>query len=243
MPEISGIIQNYLRGSIESIGGEPPVIESKTITENGTYTAPEGVDGFSPVVVNVPTVEPVIDSISIFENGTYTAPEGIDGYSPIIVDIPPKVEVTLNATSNGTYTPEEGYVYNGAIVNVPQNCNMYSSNDDKLRLYENVFNSVDILSFNGLYINQTKAFSEIDNEYIRNKLSNLGYNPLGRVYNSSSSSSYTNEIGVDSSASLIRLYANNLSTYDTNYAYGSIILIDLDLIAGQYPIQKCPNIQ
>ena len=28
-------------------------IESKTITANGTYTAPEGVDGYNPVVVNV----------------------------------------------------------------------------------------------------------------------------------------------------------------------------------------------
>ena len=42
-----------------SIGGDPAVIESKTITENGTYTAPSGVDGFSPVVVNVPTFTPI----------------------------------------------------------------------------------------------------------------------------------------------------------------------------------------
>lgn len=32
-----------------------PVIEALEITENGTYTAPDGVDGYSPVVVNVPT--------------------------------------------------------------------------------------------------------------------------------------------------------------------------------------------
>ena len=35
--------------------GRTPVIESKSITANGTYTAPTGVDGFSPVVVNVPS--------------------------------------------------------------------------------------------------------------------------------------------------------------------------------------------
>lgn len=117
MPELSGMIQEYLEGNIKSIG-RAPVIESKNISENGTYTAPEGVDGFSPVVVNVPTPEPVIDSLSIFANGRYEAPEGIDGYSPIIVDIPPKIEITLNATENGTYTPPEGYVYDSAIVNV-----------------------------------------------------------------------------------------------------------------------------
>lgn len=33
---------------------EPAVIEALEITANGTYTAPEGVDGYSPVTVNVP---------------------------------------------------------------------------------------------------------------------------------------------------------------------------------------------
>lgn len=33
--------------------GASPVIESLAITENGTYTAPSGVDGYSPVTVNV----------------------------------------------------------------------------------------------------------------------------------------------------------------------------------------------
>ena len=35
--------------------GRTPVIESKSISSNGTYIAPTGVDGFSPVVVNVPS--------------------------------------------------------------------------------------------------------------------------------------------------------------------------------------------
>lgn len=34
-------------------GGSEPVIEPLEVTENGTYTAPDGVHGFSPVVVNV----------------------------------------------------------------------------------------------------------------------------------------------------------------------------------------------
>ena len=34
-------------------GGSSPVVEPLTVTENGTYEAPEGVDGYSPVTVNV----------------------------------------------------------------------------------------------------------------------------------------------------------------------------------------------
>lgn len=34
-------------------GGSTPVINPLSVTENGTYTAPSGVDGYSPVTVNV----------------------------------------------------------------------------------------------------------------------------------------------------------------------------------------------
>ena len=45
--------------------------EPITITENGTYTAPDGV-GYSPVNVNVPSKEEETKSITITENGTTT---------------------------------------------------------------------------------------------------------------------------------------------------------------------------
>ena len=121
MPELSGIIQNYLEGSISTIG-RTPVIESKSITENGTYTAPEGVDGYSPITVNVPIPTPVIQSKSITENGTYTAPEGVDGYSPITVNVPIPTPIiqSKSITENGTYTAPEGVDgYSPITVNVP----------------------------------------------------------------------------------------------------------------------------
>ena len=44
-------IAGYILGLGEGGGG---VIQSLTVTRNGTYTAPEGVDGYNPVIVNNP---------------------------------------------------------------------------------------------------------------------------------------------------------------------------------------------
>lgn len=38
-----------------NVPSEAPNIQPLTVTSNGTYTAPSGVDGYSPVVVNVPS--------------------------------------------------------------------------------------------------------------------------------------------------------------------------------------------
>ena len=74
-------IAGYILG-LEEGGGN---IQPLTVTQNGQYNAPEGVDGFNPVTVNV---SKNIRSITITRNGTYTAPAGVDGYNPVIVNNP-----------------------------------------------------------------------------------------------------------------------------------------------------------
>lgn len=47
-------VANYA-GVKVNVPSKEPVIKPFEITENGTYTAPEGVDGYSPITVNVPS--------------------------------------------------------------------------------------------------------------------------------------------------------------------------------------------
>lgn len=45
-------VSGYLNAQV-SVPSQSPVINPLSVTENGTYTAPSGVDGYSPVTVNV----------------------------------------------------------------------------------------------------------------------------------------------------------------------------------------------
>ena len=84
-------------------------IQPLTVTQNGRYDAPAGVDGYNPVDVNVPdrydegykdgydegyadgeaAVKAKIQSKTITKNGTYyAADDGLDGFGPVNVNVP-----------------------------------------------------------------------------------------------------------------------------------------------------------
>lgn len=104
--------------AIESIEPEA-VIESKNINANGTYTAPTGVDGYSPVVVNVPNSYSASDegkvvdngalvaqtSRTIDENGTYDTTLN----NEVVVDVQggSATLISKTITQNGTYNAED----------------------------------------------------------------------------------------------------------------------------------------
>ena len=114
------------QGKVTSLGGggssAPAVIQPLSISQNGTYEAPSGVDGYSPIRVNVvsPTAEPVVRELSVSQNGTYTPEEGVDGFAPVVVEVPPPVLESLEVTENGTYTPPDGVDgFSQVVVNTP----------------------------------------------------------------------------------------------------------------------------
>ena len=90
------------------------VIEELTAIENGTYTPDIGVNGFSPVIVEVPAPEPVTVSLSVTENGTYTPPQGVDGYNPVTVSVGPPPDPSLPSEYQEleyiSFTPNAGFL-------------------------------------------------------------------------------------------------------------------------------------
>lgn len=109
-----------------------PTIESKNIDANGTYTAPTGVDGFSPVVVNVPNSYSASDegkvvdngelvaqtSRTIDENGTYDTTTN----NEVVVDVEggSATLISKTITENGTYdaTDDDADGYSEVTVDV-----------------------------------------------------------------------------------------------------------------------------
>lgn len=65
------------QGTLDSVSAEP-VIRSITITGNGTYTAPSGVDGYSPVTVNVSSSETSAPTITVDSSGLIRATAGTE---------------------------------------------------------------------------------------------------------------------------------------------------------------------
>ena len=95
----NGYTQGYSDGYTDGEEAVKAKIQSKTITANGTYSAAtDGLDGFDPVIVNVPDryEEGYIDGQ---ENGEYIFPDGTE--YPDIIKIVGGDTVTDHTTGYG----------------------------------------------------------------------------------------------------------------------------------------------
>ena len=65
-----------------------PILQNKTITENGSYTADQNYDGLGTVIVNVQGSTINNQDKTITQNGTYTADSGYTGLGEVTVNVP-----------------------------------------------------------------------------------------------------------------------------------------------------------
>lgn len=108
--------------NVRAMGSPSPILGTKSIVSNGTYTAAaDNLDGFSSVEVAVPT--PAVGSKTISENGTYNSltDDNIYGYREVEVLVPSPPLMDKMITQNGEYEASDDgvYGYRNVLVNVP----------------------------------------------------------------------------------------------------------------------------
>lgn len=103
-------VTEYANAKVE-VPSEEPNIQSLNVTANGTYTAPSGIDGYSPITVNVPTesdIELQQKTVTPSETAqTITPDSGYDGLASVSVGAISKTYVGSGVTKKSaqTYTP------------------------------------------------------------------------------------------------------------------------------------------
>ena len=217
-----------------SSSGQEAIIQSLSISANGTYTAPADVDGYNPVVVNVPERVPVVESIDITANGTYTPNEGVDGYNSVNVNVPERVPVveSKEITANGTYKPPQGVDgFNNVVVNVPS-----SGSSTKLKRLELTKGGQECL-FNDYFLDLLDYGCEVvcSTSYAGDYFSFDSF-AKGRDPNSENNQKITGE-NVDKFASLkINIDGSALGYGTSNMFYYQTEITHLPQIVGNYSI-------
>lgn len=152
-------------------GGGGGTIESLTVTQNGVYTASGGVDGYSPVTVEVPDPPaPVLIEKTITQNGVYDPEDdNADGYSMIDVEVPVVDVIEFTANTNDTYTAPAGKAYSPVTVAVSPNVSSksidangtYTASSENLDGYSSVTVTVPQTTIESLSVTDNGTYTAI----------------------------------------------------------------------------------
>ena len=100
-------IKTALEGKAGGGGVADPVVEPLEVTENGTYTAPNGVDGYSPVMVNVPIPSGYIKPSGTLEV-TKTGKHDVTEYAEVNVNISTSAGMVVKSGTTTSRTINTG---------------------------------------------------------------------------------------------------------------------------------------
>ena len=132
-------------------GGAEPTIEALSITANGTYTAPDGVDGYSPVTVNVPQDgSPPESAFVISGNCQYRfAYNGWNWFTEQYGD-----RITTQNITNAQYM----FLGSTKLVNIPFELNFDNTSNyhDTTMLFQGCSNLITLPRINNLKVYNTQ---------------------------------------------------------------------------------------
>ena len=136
-------------GAIAAIvsGGGDPTIEELEVTSNGTYAAPEGIDGYSPIVVNVPQ-DGAPSEEAYHLTGTFTYRFANNGWNWFIEQYGNKISVE-NA-ENFSYCFSNSYLLKSIPFDIHGNNDTYTSQE---RMFLNCFDLKEIGDLINFYPN------------------------------------------------------------------------------------------
>lgn len=103
-------------------GGSEPVLKTKTVYRNGTYSAiDDEADGYSSITVETQGISKTVQSNGVYKIGNDS--EYAIGYNTFTVNIPeaPVRTTSLTATENGNYSPGPATEYTVPISTIPDN--------------------------------------------------------------------------------------------------------------------------
>ena len=130
--------------------------EPITITQNGTYTAPDGV-GYSPINVNVPSKEEETKSITITENGTTTV-------LPTSGKVLSKVDIVTNIQNGGGVNPLQSlldrtksaaYLFTGVSLSSSYYTQFYNMLDSELEGFMSGVDTSKVTNMSGMFFECT----------------------------------------------------------------------------------------